>query len=278
MARGHRIESVPEVPLVISNSHVTAVDKTSKAVKLLKELAAYEDIERVKNSRHIRPGKGKMRNRRYKQGRGPLVVYSKKGSLSRSLRNIPGVETCNVSKLNLLQLAPGGHLGRFIIWTQDAFERLDKEFGTYSEKSARKKGYSLPRPQLVNTDIARIINSEEIQKILRPKISNKRRFVRKKNPLKNLGAMIKLNPYAKSAKRHAILAQQANEAKKLAYLERKKAGKLTKEDKEQKKQKKELKNKIRAQRKPFYKFLLDDGLPVGKSTKKTEEEPQEDEN
>ena len=29
----------------------------------------------------------------------------------------------------LLQLAPGGHLGRFIIWTKSAFEQLDTIFG-----------------------------------------------------------------------------------------------------------------------------------------------------
>ena len=28
-----------------------------------------------------------------------------------------------------VQLAPGGHLGRFIIWTRSAFERLDEVFG-----------------------------------------------------------------------------------------------------------------------------------------------------
>ena len=28
-----------------------------------------------------------------------------------------------------VQLAPGGHLGRFIIWTKGAFSRLDEIFG-----------------------------------------------------------------------------------------------------------------------------------------------------
>ena len=31
------------------------------------------------------------------------------------------------------QLAPGGHLGRFIVWTKSAFERLDSVFGTSTE-------------------------------------------------------------------------------------------------------------------------------------------------
>ena len=30
-----------------------------------------------------------------------------------------------------VQLAPGGHLGRFIIWTKSAFDRLDEVFGEH---------------------------------------------------------------------------------------------------------------------------------------------------
>ena len=29
------------------------------------------------------------------------------------------------------QLAPGGHLGRFIIWTKSAFDKLDEVFGEH---------------------------------------------------------------------------------------------------------------------------------------------------
>lgn len=42
-----------------------------------------------------------------------------------------GVEVSSVDRLNLLQLAPGGHLGRFVIFTKSAFDRLDKIFGKY---------------------------------------------------------------------------------------------------------------------------------------------------
>ena len=38
---------------------------------------------------------------------------------------MPGVDTCNVHRLNILQLAPGGHLGRFLIFTKDAFKALN---------------------------------------------------------------------------------------------------------------------------------------------------------
>ena len=35
----------------------------------------------------------------------------------------------------VLQLAPGGHVGRFIVWTKSAFEKLDSIFGTTTEAS-----------------------------------------------------------------------------------------------------------------------------------------------
>ena len=31
-----------------------------------------------------------------------------------------------MDNLNLLKLAPGGHVGRFIIWTEAAFKKLGK--------------------------------------------------------------------------------------------------------------------------------------------------------
>ena len=34
-----------------------------------------------------------------------------------------------MDRLNLLQLAPGGHLGRFCIWTKSAVEKLEGIFG-----------------------------------------------------------------------------------------------------------------------------------------------------
>lgn len=58
-----------------------------------------------------------------------------------------------------LQLAPGGHLGRFCIWTKSAFDKLDSIFGTATKPSAVKKGYLLPRSVMANGDLARLINS-----------------------------------------------------------------------------------------------------------------------
>ena len=85
LARGHRVEGVPEVPLVVDDS-ASSIKKTAKAVELLKQLGAYADVEKVKASRNIRSGKGKMRNRRYVQRRGPLVVYSEDNGVTPAFR------------------------------------------------------------------------------------------------------------------------------------------------------------------------------------------------
>lgn len=186
MARGHRIEGIGEVPLVVSDA-VQKISKTKEAVKVLKALNAYTDVEKSKASRKVRPGKGKGRNRRYVQRKGPLVIYAEDDGITRAFRNLPGVELLKVDYLNLLLLAPGGHLGRFCIWTKSAFEKLDALYGTGRKLSSMKKGYgyvdkcspvgaacycvlfcSLPRPKMIQTDLSRLINSDEIQKALKP--------------------------------------------------------------------------------------------------------------
>ncbi len=206
LARGHRISTVPEVPLVISSEAVTspALTKTSAAVTLLKAVGAGPDLVKVKASRKIRAGKGKMRGRRHRQRRGPLVVYHPEADgkqLSLGFRNIPGVETCSVYALNLLQLAPGGHLGRFIVWTSAAFAALDELYGSTTAPSALKRDFLLPAPLIANADVSRLINSSEVQSVVRPAVGGartKRKHVLKKNPLRNKQVMLRLNPYAKA--------------------------------------------------------------------------------
>jgi large subunit ribosomal protein L4e len=221
MARGHRVEGVPEIPLVLDNKIIDNIDKTSKAVTLLKGINAFADVEKTKDSKQLRRGVGKMRNRRFVQRRGPLLIYNEKGPLVKAFRNLPGVELCSVTRLNLLQLAPGGHLGRFCIWTKDAFEQLDSLYGTYKKPSSDKVEYSLPRPMMTNADVARIINSDEIQTSLREKIPQQRVHPRKKNPLKNLGFMIKLNPHTKTTRRRELLAKEQREKKKAELIKAK---------------------------------------------------------
>merc|ERR1712224_23324 len=53
---------------------------------------------------------------------------------------------------------------------------------------------TLPRPMMENADVARIINSDEVQSVLRPKLEALKAHAPKKNALKNKSLMEKLNP------------------------------------------------------------------------------------
>ncbi|ONI27295.1 hypothetical protein PRUPE_1G078100 [Prunus persica] len=235
LARGHKIETVPELPLVVSDS-IEGVEKTSAALKVLKQIGAYSDAEKAKDSHSIRPGKGKMRNRRYINRKGPLIVYGTEGAkLVKAFRNIPGIDIINVERLNLLKLAPGGHLGRFVVWTKSAFEKLDSIYGSFDKVSEKKNGYVLPRSKMVNADLARIINSDEVQSVVRP--------IKKEN----LNTLLKLNPYAKTARRMSLLAE----------AERVKA-KKEKLDKKRKPISKEEASTIKAAGKAWYQTMISD--------------------
>merc|ERR1712001_110083 len=181
MAKGHRIDGIPEVPLVVSDK-VQAYQKTKEAYIFLNKIKAWTDIEQVYKSKRFRAGKGKMRDRKRIQKRGPLVIYDQDQGLTKAFHNIPGVDTISVDHLNLLKLAPGGHVGRFCIWTESAFKKLDTIYGTWRKPSETKKNWNLPMPLMANTDLSKLLKAEEIRKVLRAPNRKVTKAVVKTNP------------------------------------------------------------------------------------------------
>jgi large subunit ribosomal protein L4e len=228
MARGHKINEVPELPLVVS-SGIEELQKTSAAVKLLEGLGLGEELAAVRSSKRLRCGKGKNRNRRWSMKKGPLVVYAEDKGVTRAFRNIPGVDLASVDRLNLLELAPGGAFGRLVVFTQPAFKKLQAIYGSYKSGSA-KKGYTIQRPMMLNADIARIINSNEVQSVLEPAKETVKGYRQNKNCLKNksvLGrlcpAETKLQKMRQSAHKKGTKVQVHNEkmtAKKKAFIKK----------------------------------------------------------
>lgn len=212
LARGHKVDQVAEIPLVVSDD-LQSVSKAKDAVAALKAVGAHKDVIKVIKSKTMRAGKGKMRGRRFTQRRGPLVVYSQDNGLVKAFRNIPGVETADVKHLGLLQLAPGAHMGRFVIWTESAFASLDQVYT------------SLPANIITNTDVSRIIQSEEVKAVVREagEAVQKRTSSQKKNPLKNKAVMLRLNPYAKAFAEKKLgsvkIAKPSSKSDKKAFLE-----------------------------------------------------------
>mmetsp|Transcript_18501 Transcript_18501/g.27956 ORF Transcript_18501/g.27956 Transcript_18501/m.27956 type:complete len:380 (+) Transcript_18501:62-1201(+) len=200
MSRGHVIDEVPEIPLVVENA-VESTKKTTQAKDILVALGAALDVDKAANSKQVRAGKGKMRNRRYTLRRGPLIIYDSNDGIEKAFRNLPGVELCCVDRLNLLQLAPGGHMGRFCVWSQAALDKLDVIYGS--------DGKRIPTATMVNADLARIINSDEVQSVLNPAKEAPSKPAPKRNPLRSVSALEALDPYAAEARRSAARRDEA---------------------------------------------------------------------
>jgi large subunit ribosomal protein L4e len=169
LAHGHRTTDIPAIPLVIDMCNV---EKTKDAIEILKNVKAMADVEASAESRGKRSGKGAMRNRRYIQKNGPMVVFAEGDNIEHGFRALSGVTLENVETLNLLSLAPGGHPGRFVIWTKKAFAALD---GVY----AKKTGFHMPAPMIKQTDFAKFFQSEAIVRAHRAKKAT--RYTESKN-------------------------------------------------------------------------------------------------
>jgi len=220
MARGHRVSNVPMLPLVVDDT-ISQVSRTKELITVLKALGCWDDVKRVVAARKMRAGKGKLRNKRFKARRGLLIVaHDGCESLRRGVRNIPGVDICNVNRLNLRQLAPGGHLGRFCLWTQSSFNALEAHFGSGKGVASLKKGYKLQHEVVSSADLSNLINSDAVQSVLKDKKpALKKSYSQKKNPLRNQKQMAKINPYSTVLK--GLRQQVAGQKKKITKQDKK---------------------------------------------------------
>jgi len=127
-SRGHRIEDIPEIPLIVTDS-IEKLTKTSELEAVLTNLGVLSDLYRVKDSRKVRAGKGKRRGRKMKQAVGPLIVVSENKGVVEAASNLLGVAVARVNDLNAEMLAPGTHPGRLTLWTNGAIEQLNNLYG-----------------------------------------------------------------------------------------------------------------------------------------------------
>lgn len=121
--RGHIIDDVPQVPLVVDDK-IQTIKKTNQLYSALVELGLKKDLERAKKK--IRSGKGKRRGRKYKRKKSILIVIKEDFGIVRAARNIPGVDIINLENISIGMLAPGGKPGRLIVWSSSAFKQLEK--------------------------------------------------------------------------------------------------------------------------------------------------------
>lgn len=108
-------------PIIMENNF-EQIANTKKLREALKNLG----IE-LRTERKIRSGKGKTRARKYRTSRGMLIIVSKDCPLIKAARNLEGVETCQIKKVNADVLAPGCEPGRLTIYTAESIDMLEKE-------------------------------------------------------------------------------------------------------------------------------------------------------
>lgn len=124
LKRGHLVQQVEQLPIIVSDE-LESIEKTSQVKELFQALGIYEDVERA-DRKTIRAGIGKMRGRKYKKGKGPLIVVADDKGIGNAARNLPGVDIVDVYSLNAELLAPGAHPGRLTLWAKSAIEQLDE--------------------------------------------------------------------------------------------------------------------------------------------------------
>jgi large subunit ribosomal protein L4e len=128
-ARGHRVPESSTLPLVVVEDFEKLND-TSSVQEALEKLGLTEELERVKESKGVRAGKGKMRGRRYEHAKGPLIVVSTHDApIVKAARNILGVDVVDAKEVSVIHLAPGGHPGRLTIFTLPALKVLQDRLG-----------------------------------------------------------------------------------------------------------------------------------------------------
>ncbi|MDR2708255.1 MAG: 50S ribosomal protein L4 [Nitrososphaerota archaeon] len=126
--RGHNIEKITQIPLIIEDA-IENLTRAKDVEAVFANLGVNNDIIRVRDSRNVRAGKGKLRGRKMKQAVGPLVVVCDGVNLVAAASNLPGVQVTTVLNLNTEMLAPGTHPGRLTVWTSGAIEQLNTLYG-----------------------------------------------------------------------------------------------------------------------------------------------------
>lgn len=123
LLRGHKIPD--SYPFVIDDSF-ESLKSTSDVKSALLSLGFAGELERGSNIK-VRPGRGKLRGRRYKTPKSLLIVTGSICPLQLSARNISGVEIVDVHHLNVNLLAPGASPGRVSLFTKNALKVMNEK-------------------------------------------------------------------------------------------------------------------------------------------------------
>ena len=125
-ARGHQFDDSVSFPIVVEDAFQD-IAATAQVTEVFEKIGIGYDIERAKEGRKIRAGRGTMRNRKYRTPVSVLIVIKddeRSAAIFKSAANIPGVTVEEVKTLNTSILAPGGDAGRLTVYTKSAIDAI----------------------------------------------------------------------------------------------------------------------------------------------------------
>ncbi len=123
-ARGHKFDDAVSFPIVVEDEFQDLMS-TAQINAFFDAIGIGYDVERAKEGRKIRAGRGTMRNRKYRTPVSVLIVVSERElPVFKGAKNLPGVEIESVCTLNTGILAPGGDAGRLTVYTKSAIAKL----------------------------------------------------------------------------------------------------------------------------------------------------------
>jgi len=126
VSKRHRVSEM-ELPIIVTDE-IQGLKKTKDIEKLIQALKLTSDIERAKQKK-VRPGKGKMRGRKYKRKKSILFVVSNDNGIVNAAKNIAGLDVCNISNINVELLAPGTQAGRLTVFDETSIKKLGELYG-----------------------------------------------------------------------------------------------------------------------------------------------------
>ena len=111
-------KEISNIPFVVETK-ITNL-KTKQLVSSLKKIVGADLFEIALRKKKVRPGKGKLRGRKYKTKAGLLLVLGKDEKLKTN-----AIDTITANKLGVTDLAKGG-TGRLTIYTEQAIKDLEE--------------------------------------------------------------------------------------------------------------------------------------------------------
>lgn len=126
LSRGNKVPENITLPIVFENK-IEQLSKTKDVYDILKIIGLSENIEKAKDAKTFRAGKGKMRGRRYKRRKTVLFVLDDYKNY-KVFKNLEGVDVVSAQTLSIKELAPGTHAGRLTVFSENAIQKLQERF------------------------------------------------------------------------------------------------------------------------------------------------------